>query len=262
MTMTPEERAVDLTDHAATALIRARSMVGIAAEDSAELGKLLIRSENDIDELTGHAAKVREIVEVEPETFLRYASEVGDDINKRLQGARTQVEEIGDYLNRAGLAVREGRDALEELGQLPQGQTDEVNELYQRLGGLQGAVVAAQDQLTEVDSRLVRAQSELETLRAPVTQASRGAAEALITDTHRDVSEQAQAGRRTLGDMAERLEDSTSQFSAAAARGEDLARTAQAAMNPTPVDQQVEPGSADKLASRLSGESQDNSLER
>jgi ABC-type transporter Mla subunit MlaD len=182
---------------------------------------------------------VRQIADVEPETFLRYAAGSADAIHSDLEQGRRLADEIRDDLRASGTSLRECRTTLEELGQVPGGQTQSAAELYQRLDGLQRAVSTAKGLLEQADHRLRSAQENVETLRNPALHASRAGAEQLITQTHADVAPRTGRARSNVQELSEGLDGVQSDFRNAAAHSIDLAHPAQIGLNPTPPSQQV-----------------------
>lgn len=234
MTITNPERVAGLTEHAASAMIAARSSLSQAAYTAEEVDQVLRRGESDIDELSAVAGKVR-WAEDGPERHFRDAQAYADGIEQRLGQGRRGLEEVAGHLDQATVALNVGRQALLELEQGQDQRGGPTENLRQRIEGLGRAVGAAREGVNESAGRLDRAKENLQPLVFSSSYVEdRGRTAAAVKEAQSTVSKDVSTVRGDLAGLRDRFDATEHEVNRTAQQSVDLATTARAAMNPTP----------------------------
>jgi hypothetical protein len=234
---TQKEQAAQLAEQAANALAEARRSLGVAADVTDEVDKVLRRSENGIDELPAHARLMRETED--PQLRLRNAYRAAEVIEQRLRDGQAGLGDVREHLDQGARALDAGRQILTELERLPGQQGEATDHLRSRLDGLGRAVRDAGEGVEEAGKRLAAARRNIEPLiYAPGHIDDPHRTATVIGDTGANVQNDVMAVRRRLAGLREDFDAAGPNATAAARQSADLAVAARAAMNPTPASAQ------------------------
>jgi hypothetical protein len=234
---TPNEQAALLAEQAASALAAARRSLGLAADVTDEVDKVLKRSENGIDELPDHARLMRETNN--PQWSLLNANRAAEVIEQRLRVGQSGIADVRDHLDQGARALDAGRQFLTELEQLPGQQGKELDRLRFRLDGLGRAVRDAGEGVDEAGKRIAAARRNIEPLIYPPNHIDdRHRTAAMIGNTGANVQNDVMAVRSRLAGLREDFDLTQPNATVAAWQSAELATAARAAMNPTPASAQ------------------------
>jgi hypothetical protein len=134
---TQNEQAALLAEQAANALAAARTSLGLAADVTHEVDKVLRRGEDEIYELPAQAKLVRDADD--PQRHLRIAQGAAVGIEQRLRNGRDGLVDVRDHLDQGARALDADRQIPTELEQLPGGAAGSSEmDLWRRNSGPQG----------------------------------------------------------------------------------------------------------------------------
>jgi hypothetical protein len=295
--MTVEEdrqRAANLTEQTAAALIAARSAMNSAMDATADFDRLLDARLDEAGNLAISAQRAREGEQVARLTDNPAAREdatddvrrafysaglTSDQLDGRLQKDVGQLEQIGDDLARSSRALAHGKSSLDELGQLPVERDEQTGEptpqaaeqlkqtaiLQQRVRSMENSLGAASAGVKGAETQLKAARA---TARNLVVTSPNNVAEGRIStaidDTRAEIGGNLRSARRSLDGANQDLASGRPAADEAAARSADLANATRAGLNPTQPSNQRPPAASTEsdLSRRLNGPSQTPTHER
>jgi hypothetical protein len=295
--MTAEEdrqRAVNLKEQAAAALIAARTAMNSAMHATADFDRLiearldeagslatparLAHESEQAGRLTDNPA-VRDNATDDVRRALQSAGLTTDQLDGRLQRDLGQLEQIGDDLERSSRALGHAKSFVDELEQLPVERDEATGEptpeaaeqlrqtsiLRQRLSSTERAVGTAADGVKGTQTQFKAARETARVLtQSSMNVDTSGRTSNSIDDTRAEIGGNLQTARQSLNGANQDLTAARPATEEAAWRSADLANAARAGLNPTkPSAQRTPAGSSQSdLRHRLDGPAPDSTRER
>jgi hypothetical protein len=274
MSVEDRQRAANLTDQTAAALIASRSAMMSAMHATADFDRLLDARLDEAASLSTSADRaregeqaarladspgVRENATDDVRRALYSAGLTSDQLDGRLQRDLGQLEQIGDDLERSSRTLGHAKSFLDELEQVPVERDEQTGEptpeaaeqlkqtaiLRQRVSSMENSLGAATEGVKGAETQLRTARETARNLaQYPPGIAADGRISNAIDDTRAEVSGNLRSARRGLDGANQDLTAARPDAEEAAARGADLANATRAGLNPTQPSNQRPPAAA------------------
>ncbi|MEV6417692.1 hypothetical protein [Kribbella sp. NPDC051718] len=288
------QRAANLTDQTASALVAARSAMLSAREATADFDRLLearLEEAGSLGVPAQHAREgeyagrqadspgARDNATDDIRRALYSAGLTSDQLNGRLQRDIGQLEQIGDDLDRSSRALTHGKSFLDELEQLPVERDEQTGEptpeaaeqlkqtaiLRQRVSTMENSIGTASTGVRNAETQLKSARETARRLvQSPPSVGTDGRISNAIDQTREELGSNLRSARQRLDGANQDLTAGRPAAEEAAQRSVDLANATRAGLNPTPPSNDRPPAgpSESDLSRRLNGPTQNPTLER